>query len=696
MTYELASGSALVTGFTPGFVLTEKDPFWVLDMDDVIKDGVWLPEAWEILTMLHGCGVEISSSGNGAHVIGVGEPSVQWRNNSHFQFFTNKRGIAITDKSTTGSAMCDVCPNEVLLKYLPDTSSGATSTHGWTAGPCEGWCGPDDDEELLKMAVESTSSLSVSFRDLWEANADALSVKYPADGRPFDASCADAALCSHLAFWTGKDCGRMDRMFRKSGLYREKWERESYREQTITCACANTRNVLKQSPKDVAPGSFYLTITDQKEYFDGCVYVQSKHRVWTPQGALLKPDQFRAMYGGYQFAKSVDNQKSTDNAFDAFIQAQGLGSKKVNKTCFRPDLPRDHIFTVGHTSYVNTFRIIDTPCKAGDPSPFLDLMSKLFPNPRDHKIIMTYMASLIQNQGTKFQWWPLIQGVEGNGKTAMVRVIAESVGWEHTHLPNPELMVKSDFNAWIEGNVFLGVEEIKMDGKWYMFERMKTIITNDRIEVQQKGIDQVTGENRCNGLMCSNHKDAIMKSKNDRRVAPFFCPQQEKSDLIQWGMSGTYFPNLYKWLKSGGYAICTHYMKHYHIDTEFDPAGGCQIAPETTGTGALIEMSLSPAEQEILNAIEEDRPGFRGGYVNSWHLDELLRVTGYKVPRNKRRELMRGLGYDYHPSLSDGKSSVIIGSTRPKLYVRTDGELFTKGAPPGDVVDHYIKCNGLG
>ncbi|MCL2072223.1 MAG: hypothetical protein FWH07_08370, partial [Oscillospiraceae bacterium] len=35
---------------------------------------------------------------------------------------------------------------------------------------------------------------------------------------------ADFALCCKLAFWTGKVESQMDRLFRQSGLMREKWE----------------------------------------------------------------------------------------------------------------------------------------------------------------------------------------------------------------------------------------------------------------------------------------------------------------------------------------------------------------------------------------------------------------------------------------------------------------------------------------
>ena len=55
---------------------------------------------------------------------------------------------------------------------------------------------------------------------------------------------ADSALCFMLAFWTGRDAGRIDRLFRRSGLMRDKWEkRDDYREKTIENACQITSEV---------------------------------------------------------------------------------------------------------------------------------------------------------------------------------------------------------------------------------------------------------------------------------------------------------------------------------------------------------------------------------------------------------------------------------------------------------------------
>jgi len=44
-----------------------------------------------------------------------------------------------------------------------------------------------------------------------------------------------------------QDGARMDRMFRSSGLLRDKWERDDYRQRTIDAAIAGTAEVYRPS-----------------------------------------------------------------------------------------------------------------------------------------------------------------------------------------------------------------------------------------------------------------------------------------------------------------------------------------------------------------------------------------------------------------------------------------------------------------
>ncbi len=64
---------------------------------------------------------------------------------------------------------------------------------------------------------------------------------------------ADASLCAMLAFRTGPDPAAIDRLFRGSALYRQKWERSDYRENTIAKgieACHGMYHISKMEHPD--------------------------------------------------------------------------------------------------------------------------------------------------------------------------------------------------------------------------------------------------------------------------------------------------------------------------------------------------------------------------------------------------------------------------------------------------------------
>ncbi len=92
--------------------------------------------------------------------------------------------------------------------------------------------------------------------------------------------------------------------------------------------------------------------------------------------------------------------------------------------------------------------------KVGDASLFVRHMELLFPNERDRGIMWTYMAACVQHKGVKFQWCPVVQGPEGNGKTVLSWVVAEALGLHYTHWIDAR-GIGSDFNAWMDGKLLI-------------------------------------------------------------------------------------------------------------------------------------------------------------------------------------------------------------------------------------------------
>jgi hypothetical protein len=90
------------------------------------------------------------------------------------------------------------------------------------------------DEELIEKAMNAENG--DKFRRLWRGDTSL---------HDDDHSRADLALCCQLAFWTGRDERRIERLFDQSGLAdRAKWQdRPDYRERTIAEACRRQTKV---------------------------------------------------------------------------------------------------------------------------------------------------------------------------------------------------------------------------------------------------------------------------------------------------------------------------------------------------------------------------------------------------------------------------------------------------------------------
>jgi hypothetical protein len=715
----LSATDALITArmfggdYGVSFVLTENDPFWFLDIDHCLEPGPpskWSDLALSLVNLLAGCAVEVSRSGEGLHLIGKGLcPPHGCRNIAHrIELYTEKRCMALIGTEVTGDAGADLSQalGVLVANYFPPPAYVSEDTE-WTTSPDPAWCGPTDDAELIEKAratksIKSQLGAGASFDDLWTRNEGVLGRMWPAVNRPYDASYADAALAQHLAFWTGKDCARIQRLMERSGLVRDKWKRDDYLPRTIINAVSKQQEVYasrkyepqKAVSQEVA-GLQFMSADEQRRYFDRCVYIRHLHRVWIPDGSLLSPEQFKAHFGGYIFSLDTINDKTTRNAWEVFTQSQAVRFPKVALSCFRPERAPGEIVEEEGLLMVNTYVPINTASEEGDVSPFLNHLAKMIPNQRDRTILLTYMASMVQNPGVKFQWCPLVQGVEGNGKTLLSSVLAEAIGHRYTHTPNASDLASGGlkFNSWIQNKLFICMEEIYVTDRREVTEALKPLITNPRVEIQGKGVDQYTGDNRANWMMFSNHKDGIHIKVDGRRYCVFYTAQQSRADKEAAGMTGSYFPNLYNWLRGGGYRYLTHFLRNMPLAAEFDPAGICQEAPVTSSTDEAVLLSLGPVEQAVMDRVDEGKPGFANGWVSSKAFDALLeelRVAG-RIPIQRRRTILQELGYDWHPSLVGGRASTFIVQEggRPRLYLKR-GHMALNLATPRAIVERYM------
>lgn len=726
-------------GHGVGFCFAAEDPYFFLDIDGcALPTGEWTPLAQELCARLAGAAVEVSMSGRGLHIIGrISRTLAHACRNVPLglELYTQDRFVALTGRGAMGNVDhdCTAALELIIAQYFAPNAAGEWA--GWSTEPVAEWKGPTDDDVLIaKMRASASRSAGVafgdkvSFNDLWDANVDKLAVQWPSEtGKAYDASSADMALANQLAFWTGKNCERIERLLRRSGLAREKWDNHrSYLAETILRACAFTREVLRsKEPEPVVappppevlaaasesmglrlrdPAREYMGPLEQMEHFDGCAYVTSKGAVWsTGRAELLSKQSFDAVHGGHLFVMDPLGQKTTDSAYEALTKSRVTYPRVVVDLCFRPEHPAGAV--IG--DLINSYIPYACPTREGDASPFFDHLARMLPDANDRKILVSYMASMAQNPGAKFQWWPVIQGTKGNGKTLLIRALTHIVGEQYTHLPNSAALARDGlkFTGWLDRKLFIGMEEVAYSNKREFLEELKVLVTNDRMAIEKKGKEEFTGDNRANGMICMNARNGVPIDDEERRYAVFFTAQQSKADLLRDGMGGSYFPDLWDWFKGegaymghvAGAEYVAHALRTMEIDAAYDPARLSHRAPVTTSTMSAIQVSLGMLEQEVQEAIEEGRPGFCGGWVSSKYLDMLIEGMRVKLPRNQRRELMTRLGYDWHPALPEGRVNDVVtpDGGKPKLYLRA-GHLAFNLSTPSQIAKAYSDAQTKG
>jgi putative DNA primase/helicase len=203
-----------------GFVFTADDPFCGVDLDGCVDPETGEIEPWaaEVLAKLDSY-AELSPSGTGLHVIVRAALPEGRRRNGKVEMYDRGRFFTVTGDHLPGTPRSIEDRQEQIealhARFFPRES------------PAKGSNAPSDgptDAEILRRAMSAANG--ARFAALWSGDRS----RYASDSE------ADLALCSMLAFWVGPDEKRIASLFARSGLMREKWNRDDYRRRTIARA----------------------------------------------------------------------------------------------------------------------------------------------------------------------------------------------------------------------------------------------------------------------------------------------------------------------------------------------------------------------------------------------------------------------------------------------------------------------------
>lgn len=216
-----------------GFVLSAEDAFAGVDLDSDCPQEK--SDAWVALLDSY---TEVSPSGKGLRVFVLAKLPAGDRKRGPVECYQEGRFLTVTGHVVEGTPITieerQLQVECFHLEAFPVKDK--PKPHTERNRPYSGSVGegiPGDDTELLSRAFESKNGAEIA-------------ALYSGDTSAYggDHSAAELGLCNRLIFWTGPDPVRLDRLFRASGLMREKWDErhysngETYGEHTVAKAIA--------------------------------------------------------------------------------------------------------------------------------------------------------------------------------------------------------------------------------------------------------------------------------------------------------------------------------------------------------------------------------------------------------------------------------------------------------------------------
>lgn len=222
-----------------GFVFTVGGNFVGVDIDKCRnpETGEIASWAWEIIRVLDSY-TEVSPSGTGVHIIIRGQfPQGQGNRtdlfDGHIEIYSQGRYFTFTGTRVDGTPD-DIRDQQSALHDLHSRLFGHRGAVAMPTVPSPAVVPAIGDAELIEKARRAKNG--AKFERLWSGQWEG---DYPSQSE------ADAALCFLLAFWARKDAARIDSLFRQSGLMRDKWNRQDYRDNTVLEAIKNNGATYK-------------------------------------------------------------------------------------------------------------------------------------------------------------------------------------------------------------------------------------------------------------------------------------------------------------------------------------------------------------------------------------------------------------------------------------------------------------------
>ncbi len=234
----------------------------------------------------------------------------------------------------------------------------------------------------------------------------------------------------------------------------------------------------------------------------------------------------------------------------------------------------------------NLWRGFGVQAIAGDCRAFLDHLRINICDRMDeyYKYLIRWMARAVQHPDRPGETAVVLRGDQGTGKSFFAKEFGAIFGRHFLTVSDPKHLVGS-FNSHLRDVVLLFGDEAFFAGDKKHESVLKTLITDDHITIEAKGIDAEACRNFTHLILASNSDWVVPAGSSERR---FFCldvQPHRKQD-------SEYFSKLSEEMKNGGREALLHYLLALDLKN-----WNVRSVPQTAALSAQKVLSLRPMEE---------------------------------------------------------------------------------------------------
>jgi hypothetical protein len=309
-------------------------------------------------------------------------------------------------------------------------------------------------------------------------------------------------------------------------------------------------------------------------------------------GGKLDPTQFMSLY---------QQDWPTGDIVRAIFKGQ-LPMRKFEHLVYEPGLPEFIDGDAGGAgSRYNIWRRTGCEAVAGDWSTIREHVDYLWPNDLAQQgHFYDYLSFLVREDFVKVHYAMIIKGAQGIGKSFVGKLARHMLGSRNVVLPSND-EVTSRWTAWTEGAQLAVIEELMTRGRLDLANRLKPIVTQEDLRIEDKGFPLYTIPNRLNLIAFTNHSDALPIEKTDRRWMVLFSDPEPFGSEQE---ARTYYAKLFAAVESEGPAF-KHFLQNRAVS--LDPKGH---APMTKGKEEMRRLGLGEVEQALEEMLASGDPPF--------------------------------------------------------------------------------------